>query len=332
MQMRVDRQGLRRRGFTLVELLVVVVIIGILAGILAPAIAKSRAKAKRSLDLNNLKNQVNAFTMFANDHAGRFPWQMSKADGNAVIRFLNPGIIKLGGKPGEWAPPTGTSTKSGTPYDYRNLIDIRTLHQTQAVKAALKSCRMLLSPCDPGAKTKNQEESTPDRNFFGWEHTSFPEGSKEKEKNHGWREKEIDEAAQSYSVCFGADPQKGERGIFLLTRNHGGKKRGHEYGYFQDETGKKELFLYGGRKERRESMVDLEKAKGWLDPASLSADRLRDQVMGLRANEGQMIFCDGRAIMANDKALQEAIKDHKAVPGMMKTPNFNTCRPNHSAL
>jgi len=79
-------------------------------------------------------------------------------------------------------------------------------------------------------------------------------------------------------------------------------------------------------------MVDLEKANGWLDPASLSADRLRDQMMGLRANEGQMIFCDGRAIMANDQDLKQALNDHKVVPGMSKTPNFNTCRPNHSAL
>ncbi len=58
------------RGFTLVELLVVIGIIGILIGILLPALAKARASARATVCLSNLRQLYNGFLMYANDSRG----------------------------------------------------------------------------------------------------------------------------------------------------------------------------------------------------------------------------------------------------------------------
>ena len=293
-------------GFTLIEVLVVVAIIGVLAAILSPVIAKTRNKANRNLDLNNLKQQLNAFTLFATDYKGRYPWLLTQREGTGAISALSPG----GG--GAWR------------FEWDSNLDIRRVHQLQAVRDSLKTAKLLLSPCDPGAAIANQDESQPSRNFYGWEgkmNMGMPEGK----NNHGWKRKEISERAQSYSICFGADMQKGEKGILMLTRNHGGDwYSGYEYKYFGG------ILRYGGRIPRRKSMVNLEKATGWLDPETLPPSRMRDAMLGLRKNEGQIVFCDGHAIMAQDKDLQKAIRDHKApVASLIKVQNFNTARPSH---
>lgn len=70
-----------RRAFTLIELVVVIAIIAILAGILLPTLAKANSRGQRIACISNLKQLALGFRMWADDHSGLYPWQVSTDDG-----------------------------------------------------------------------------------------------------------------------------------------------------------------------------------------------------------------------------------------------------------
>ena len=59
------------RGFTLVELLVVISIIGLLAGLAIPAMSSGMNKAKEGTKLNNLRGIYQACTLWSSENDGR---------------------------------------------------------------------------------------------------------------------------------------------------------------------------------------------------------------------------------------------------------------------
>ena len=59
-----------RRGFTLVEVLVVIGIVAVLVAILLPTLSKARASANTAKCLSNLRNMQVAHWMYVNDHKG----------------------------------------------------------------------------------------------------------------------------------------------------------------------------------------------------------------------------------------------------------------------
>jgi prepilin-type N-terminal cleavage/methylation domain-containing protein/prepilin-type processing-associated H-X9-DG protein len=69
-----------RKGFTLVELLVVIGIIALLISILLPSLNKARSAAKAATCLSNCRQMGTAWTMYLSDSKGGLPyyiWQVS---------------------------------------------------------------------------------------------------------------------------------------------------------------------------------------------------------------------------------------------------------------
>lgn len=61
----------KQRGFTLVELLVVIAIIALLMALLMPALEKAREQAKRIICLNNLDEMTFCWLLYAEDNEGK---------------------------------------------------------------------------------------------------------------------------------------------------------------------------------------------------------------------------------------------------------------------
>jgi prepilin-type N-terminal cleavage/methylation domain-containing protein len=74
----------KQEAFTLVELLVVIAIIGLLAALLLPVLQQGKVRALRIVCENNLREIGLAHHLFANDHGGKFPTQVSTNDAGSM--------------------------------------------------------------------------------------------------------------------------------------------------------------------------------------------------------------------------------------------------------
>lgn len=92
----------RSRGFTLVELLVVVAVVATLAGLILPALSKARLRAKRMACLNNLRQYALADLLYLGDHQQLPPFD------STVPSSIRPEKLAL------TARYLGTTTPTGT--------------------------------------------------------------------------------------------------------------------------------------------------------------------------------------------------------------------------
>lgn len=75
---------MKPRAFTLLELILVMAIITILAALMLPAVSRARLKADRVKCVSNLKQIGAGFHLFANDHQGRLPMEVSIREGGSL--------------------------------------------------------------------------------------------------------------------------------------------------------------------------------------------------------------------------------------------------------
>jgi prepilin-type N-terminal cleavage/methylation domain-containing protein/prepilin-type processing-associated H-X9-DG protein len=77
------------RGFTLLELLVVVAVIGIVSSLLLPALSKAKFRAQGIYCLNNLKQLSLGWKIYTDDHIGELAFNMGGAASRTNLNWVN---------------------------------------------------------------------------------------------------------------------------------------------------------------------------------------------------------------------------------------------------
>ena len=109
----------RAKGFTLMELLVVISVTAVLLGLLLPAISRAKESGRSVICKNNLRQLMFGMVLYADDNNDYFPYP-GMVDRNAIPDWVFGGhVAQIPPDPKEWMYPRyATHAESGSIFGY----------------------------------------------------------------------------------------------------------------------------------------------------------------------------------------------------------------------
>lgn len=131
MRRKIKRKN-HNKGFTLVELVIVVAILAILVGLLAPQYTKYVEKSRKAADVNNLEEIVKALQIAYTENNYNFPLKPDEYIW-ITIRYFDKGNAKISDI--DWVGADGTDLKASVEADVTEILG------NQWMNTKLKSSR-----------------------------------------------------------------------------------------------------------------------------------------------------------------------------------------------